>query len=182
MVASKSRKKSREKKTQVIDELQEAFSRSQVGILTDYRGLTAQEMSTLRRGLKESGVEYKVVKNTLARFAAERAGKEELLSLLEGPIAIAFGYDDITEPAKALTNYIDTSKASLDIKGGFLGDRLLTSADVKVLSKLPSREILIAQMLGGMQMPIVALVSYLTTPIRGFMGILQARIQQVEEK
>ena len=180
MVASKSRKKAREKKAQIIDWIQETLSKSSVGILTDYRGLSAQEMSILRRTLKESGVEYKVVKNTLARFAAERAGKEELISFLEGPVAIAFGYGEITEPAKALTNYIDTSKSSLSIKGGFLSDRLLTSADVKILSKLPSREILLAKMLGGMQMPIATLVNYLTTPIRGVMGVLQARIQQLE--
>jgi len=167
---------------QIIDRLQEAFSNSRIGILTDYRGISAQEMFTLRRGLRESGVEYKVVKNTLARFAAERAGKEELISLFEGPIAIAFGYGDITEPAKALADYIYTSKASLSIKGGFLSDRLLTAEDVKTLSTLPSREILVGKVLGGMQIPIVALVSYLTTPIRGIIGVLQARIQQMEVK
>ena len=180
MVASKSRKTSREKKTQIIDSLQEAFSSSLVGILTDYRGLSAQEMFALRRGLRVSGIEYKVVKNTLARFAAERAGKEDLAGFFEGPVAIAFGYDDITGPAKALADYITASKSDLSIKGGFLSDRILTVEDVKVLARLPSREILIAKMLGGMQMPIVTLVSYLTTPIRGVMGILQARIQQLE--
>lgn len=179
-MTAKSRKKAREKKTQIIDSLQEAFSNSRIGILTDYRGLSAQEMFALRRGLRESGIEYKVIKNTLARFAAERAGKEELISLFEGPVAIAFGYGDIIEPAKALASYIDTSKASLSIKGGFLVGRLLTAKDVKMLATLPSREILIAKMLGGMQMPLSALVSYLTTPIRGVIGILQARIQQLE--
>ena len=113
MVASKSRKKAREKKTQIIDWIQETLSKSSVGIMTDYRGLSAQEMFALRRTLKESGIEYKVVKNTLARFAAERAGKEELISFFDGPVAIAFGYGDIIEPAKALTNYIDASKSIL---------------------------------------------------------------------
>ena len=173
---------SREKKAQIIDRLQEVFSKCSVGILTDYRGLSTPEITILRRKLSESGVEYKVVKNTLARFAAERAGKEELISLFEGPIAIAFGYGDITQPAKALADYIYTSKASLSIKGGFLSDRLLTAEDVKTLSTLPSREILVGKVLGGMQIPIVALVSYLTTPIRGIIGVLQARIQQMEVK
>ena len=93
---------SREKKAQIIDSLQEVFSRCSIGVLTDYRGLSASEMTDLRRRLRESGIEYKVVKNTLARFAAQRAGKEELLSFFEGPVAIAFGYGDITEPAKIL--------------------------------------------------------------------------------
>ena len=171
---------SREKKAQIIDSLQEVFSQCNIGILTDYRGLSASEMNVLRRRLRESGIGYKVVKNTLARLAAERAGKDELVSFLEGPIAVALGYGDITEPAKVLTDYIRTSKASLSIKGGFLGDELLTLAEVDTLSTLPSREILLAKVLGGMQSPIVALVSCLTTPIQGIIGVLQARIQQLE--
>ena len=91
---------SREKKAQIIDWLQEAFSKCSIGILTDYRGLSAPEMASLRRRLRESAIEYKVVKNTLSRFAAERAGKDELIGLIEGPIAIAFSYGDITEPDK----------------------------------------------------------------------------------
>lgn len=171
---------SREKKAQIIDSLQEVFSKCNIGILTDYRGLSASEINALRRRLGESGISYKVVKNTLARFAAERAGKDELVSLFEGPVAIAFGYGDITEPARALTDYIRNSKASLTIKGGFLGDRLLTSEEVETLSTLPSREILLARILGAMQIPIVALVNYLTIPIKGIIGTLQARIQQLE--
>jgi len=171
---------SREKKAQTIDRLQDTFSKCSIGILTDYRGLSTPEITVLRRKLRESSVEYKVVKNTLARFAGERAGKNDLVSLFEGPIAIAFGYGDITEPAKILTDYIRTSQASLSIKGGFLGDRLLTSEDVVTLSTLPAREILLAKVLGGMQSPIVTLVGCLTTPLRGIMGALQARIKQLE--
>ncbi len=171
---------SREKKAQIIDRLQDTFSKCSVGILTDYRGLSTPEITILRRKLRESSVEYKVVKNTLARFAVERAGKDNLASFFEGPIAIAFGYGDISEPAKILTDYIRTSQASLSIRGGFLGDRLLTSEDVTTLSTLPSREILLAKVLGGMQSPIVTLVGCLTTPIRGITGVLQARIKQLE--
>jgi len=171
---------SREKKVQIIDSLQDTISKCNVGILTDYRGLSASEMNVLRRRLRESGITYRVVKNTLARFAVERAGREELVSFFEGPVAIAFGYGDITEPARALTDYIRTSKASLSIKGGFLSDRLLTSEEVKTLSTLPSREILLARVIGGMQVPIVALINYLTSPINGIIGVLQARIQQLE--
>jgi large subunit ribosomal protein L10 len=170
----------REKKAQTINRLQEVFSKCSVGILTDYRGLSVPEITILRRRLKESGIEYQVVKNTLARFAAERAGKDELASFFVGPVAVALGYSDITEPAKILADYIGTSKTSLGIKGGFLGDSLLTVEDVMTLSTLPSREILLAKVVGGMQMPISALLGCLTSPIRGFIGILQARIQQLE--
>jgi len=173
---------SKEKKTLIIDSLQEVFSKCSIGILTDYRGLSAPEMTDLRHRLRESGIGYRVVKNTLARFAAERAGKDELVSSFDGPVAIAFGYGNITEPARALADYIRTSKASLSIRGGFLGDTMLTSEEVMTLATLPSREILLARMLAGMQSPVLALVSYLTTPLTGFLGVLQARIKQLEGK
>ena len=171
---------SRQKKAQIIDKLQEAFSKCSVGILTNYRGLSTPEVTILRRRLRESGVEYKVVKNTLARFAAQRAGRDDLVSSFEGPVAIAFGYGDITEPAKILADYIRTSKASLSIEGGFLSDRLLTEGDVMTLSALPSRELLLARVVGRMQSPISALAGCLVTPVRRIMGVLQARIQQLE--
>ncbi len=170
----------REKKAQLINSLQQVFSRCSIGVLTDYRGLSAAEMTDLRRRLRESGIEYRVVKNTLARFAAERAGKEELVSFFEGPVAIAFGYGDITELPRVLTNYIETSKVSMSIKGGFLPERLLTAEDITTLSALPSREILLARVVGGVQSPISALVSYLAAPVMGIIGALQSRIQQME--
>ena len=171
---------SREKKTQIVDQLQEVFSKCKIGVLTDYRGLTAAEMTDLRHKLREAGIEYKVVKNTLARFAAERAGRNDLVGLFEGPVAIAFGYGEIPEPAKALAGYISTAKSSLSIKGGFLDVGILTSDDVTTLSTLPSKEMLLAQVLAGMQSPIVSLVGSLISPIRGVMGVLQARIKQLE--
>ena len=170
----------KEQKAQIIDRLQQLFSKCSIGILTDYRGLSASEMTSLRRKLGESGIEYKVVKNTLARFAAERAGKDDLVSLFEGPVAMTFGYGDITEPARTLADYIRTEKASLSIKGGFFGDRILTSEEVMTLSTLPSREVLLAKILGGMQAPVLTLLSCLTTPVTGFMRVLQTRIQQLE--
>ena len=171
---------SREKKAQIIDRLQEAFSKCSISILTDYRGLATSEMTDLRRRLQKSNTEYKVVKNTLARFAAARAGKDDLVNSLEGPIAIAFGYGNVTEPAKVLVDYIRYSKASLSIKAGVLGDRLLTPDEVTTLSTLPSREILLARILGQMKSPVSALLGCLTTPMRGFIGVLQARIRQLE--
>jgi large subunit ribosomal protein L10 len=170
----------KEKKAQIIDSLQEVISRCSVGVLTDYRGLTAAEMNKLRRKLREANVEYRVVKNTLARFAAERAGKGELVGFFEGPVAIAFGYGDITEPPKALAAYIEESKVEMRVRGGFLPDRMLTPQEVETLSKLPSREILLARVVGGIQSPIVALVSRLSAPMTGLAVVLQARIKQLE--
>ncbi len=171
---------SREKKTQIIGELEKLVSECSIGILTDYRGLSAQEMTSLRRTLRGSGVDYRVVKNTLARFAAQRAGREELGGLFDGPVAIAFGYGNVIEPARLLADYIRTSKTSLTIRGGFLSDTLLTSEEVMTISALPPRDVLLARVVGGIQSPISALVSRLTSPIQGMIGVLQARIKQVE--
>ena len=172
---------SREKKAQIIDQLQEDFTKCSVCILTDYRGMSTAEITRLRRKLGESRIEYRVVKNTLARFAAERADKTDLLTFFEGPVAITFGYgDDITEPAKILTDYITTEKVSLSIKGGFSVDRAFTTEDVIALSRLPAKEVLLARIMGGMQAPIYGLVNCLASPVRGFMTVLQARIQQLE--
>jgi len=171
---------SREKKAQIIDRLQEIFSKCNIAILTDYRGLATPEITDLRRRLQKSGSEYKVVKNTLARSAAERAGRDDLVSSFEGPIAIAFGYGNIIVPAKVLADYIRDSKADLSIKGGFLSDRLLTSEEVMTLSTLPSREVLLARVLGQMKSPVSALLGCLTNPIRGIIGVLQSRIKQLE--
>jgi large subunit ribosomal protein L10 len=170
----------REQKAQLIDGLQEIFSKSSVGVFTDYRGLTAAEMTELRRQFREAGVEYRVVKNTLARFAAERAGKDELVAFFEGPVAIAFGYGDITEPARALAAYIEDANVEMTIKGGFLPDRMLSAAEVETLSKLPSKEILLARVVGGIKSPLAALVGRLSAPMTGLVGVLQSRIKQLE--
>ena len=169
-----------EKKARVIDNLEQVFSRCSVGILTDYRGLSTVEMTGLRRRLRGLGIDYKVVKNTLARIAAQRAGRAELAGSFDGPLAIVFGYGNISEPARALADYIKTTKSAMSIRGGFLPGRLLTSDDVITLSTLPSMEVLIGRVLAGMQKPIVALVSYLNSPMQGMVGVLQARIKQLE--
>ncbi len=171
---------SKEKKALTIDSLQEMMTKCSAGILTDYRGLSGPDITALRRQLRERDIGYRVVKNTLARLAAERAGKGGLVNLFLGPVAIAFGYEDITGPARALSDYLRSAKASLTIKGGFVGDRVLTAAEVATLATLPSKEVLLARVMGGLQAPMVALVSCLTAPMRGMVGILQARIEQLE--
>lgn len=170
----------REEKVQTVDELSQLIAECSIGILTDYRGLSTAEITDLRRNLRSSEVKYRVVKNTLARFAAEKAGKGELVSYLEGPVAIAFGYGDIVAPARVLADYIKTQKSMLTIKGGFAGDRVFTPADIENLASLPSREILLAKVMAGIQSPIYRLVNSLSGPMRGLVGVLQARAKQLE--
>jgi large subunit ribosomal protein L10 len=169
-----------EKKAKTIEELRESLAKSSIIILTDYRGLTTPELTSLRRKLREASTEFKVVKNTLARLAATKAGKEMLVKSLVGPIAIAFGQGDIIASAKALTGYISDTKGNLAIKGGFLGTRLITAEEVITLATLPSREVLVARALGQMKSPLARLLGSLTAPMRGVIGVLQSRIKQLE--
>ena len=170
----------REEKAQLVDELSQLLAECSVGILTDYRGLTTAEITDLRRRLRSSEIKYRVVKNTLARFAAEKAGKKELVGYFEGPVAIAFGYGDIVAPAKVLADYIRTEKTTLAIKGGFAGDSIFTTADIENLASIPSTEVLLGKILAGLQSPVYRLVNSLSSPMRGLVGVLQARAQQLE--
>ena len=172
----------KEEKSKVIDELEEEFGKCNVGILIDYRGLATPEMNTLRRKLQASGSKYRVVKNTLARFAAEKTGKTDVVGALKGPMAIAFGYGDASGTAKIVTEYIRDTKVTMTVTGGFLRNRLMTAGDVATLATLPSREVLISRVLGQMNAPITTLASALASPIRGFVTILNGRIKQMEGK
>jgi large subunit ribosomal protein L10 len=169
-----------EKKSKIIDSLEVIFAKSKVGVMTDYRGLKTFEVVALRRKLRENGIDFKVVKNTLARIAAKKAGKDKISSGLEGPMAIVFGYDDLSKPAKLVTEYIVAAKLNLTIKGGFMENQFLSVQDVKFLATLPSREVLLGKVMGSIQSPIYALANQLNAPLRGFMYVLQSRIKQLE--
>ncbi len=172
---------SRDKKEKIIDSLEGVISNCSIGVLTDYRGLTVSEITTLRRRIQEAGGEYRVVKNTLARLAVVKADREELADSFEGPVAIAFGYSDITEIARIITGYIRETKLSLSIKGGFTEDRVLSPADITTLSTIPSREVLLSRLLGQMNSPITSLVNVLSSPVRGLTQVLQSQINKMEE-
>jgi len=171
-----------EKKIQKVKELQDTLEKSNIGIFTDYRGITTAELNNLRRKLREAKVEYKVVKNTLAVKAAESAGMAYAAEGFKGPMAVAFGYGELNEAAKALTDYIKSAKSAMIIKGGFMADRMLTPKEIDRLAKLPSKEILISQVMAGIQSPISGLVNVLAAPMRGLAQVLQGRMKQLEGK
>jgi large subunit ribosomal protein L10 len=170
------------KKVQIVEELQGNFTRCNIGIMTDYRGLTTAELNDLRHKLREAKVEYKVVKNTLALIASGNAGLEHIADSFKGPMAVAFGYGEMADAAKVLTEYIRSNKSIMTVKGGFLADRVLTADDVETLARLPSKAVLISQVMAGIQSPISGLVNVLAAPVRGLMQVLQGRIQQMEGK
>jgi large subunit ribosomal protein L10 len=169
-----------EKKEKIVAGLQGIFAKAKVGVMTDYRGLTTAELNELRRKLRDAGVEYHVVKNSLAQLAARNAGLEQVAAAIKDPTALAFGYGEAQEVARVLTDFIRTTKSIMKIKGGFLPGRVLSTAEVETLARLPSREVLIAQVMAGLQSPLYRLVNVLSGPMRGMMNVLQARIKQLE--
>lgn len=163
----------RPEKVAVVEELAGKLQESAAAILTDYRGLNVKSMTELRAKLREAGVEYKVVKNTLTRLAAEKANVSGLDELLTGPTAIAFNKDDPVAPAKILTEFAKSNNA-LEIKGGILNGAVISVDEVKQLADLPSREELLATVLMRMQGPIYGLVYVLQGTLRSLVYALDA--------
>lgn len=170
----------RPEKVAVVKEIQDRISQSQGAVLTDYRGLDAGQMTALRKELRDAGVEFKVLKNTLTILAAQELDMDDLIPLLNGPTAIAFGYDDPVAPAKILSEFAKTNKV-LEIKGGILEGKVLDPEGVSSLADLPSREVLLSMVLRGMQAPIAGMVNVLQGNIRNLVYALEAVRKQKEE-
>jgi large subunit ribosomal protein L10 len=171
-----------EKKVKAVAELQEVFTKANIGVLTDYRGLKTPELNELRRKLRDAKVDYKVVKNSLAEIAAQNAGLTHLAGSFKEPMAVAFGYGDPSAAMKAIADHVRVAKITLNIKAGWLSDRMLTAKELDTLAKLPSREVLLAMVFGSMKSPISGLVNVLAGPVRGLAQVLQGRINQLEAK
>ena len=156
-----------------VAEIQEKIEKSQSVMFLDYRGLNVAEVTELRNKMRAAGVEYKVIKNTMIRRAAEKAGIEGLDDVLEGPTAVAFGYADPVAPAKILVDFIEDTKKT-NLKGGVLAGKAMTEAEIKNLASLPSKEELIAKMLGSLNSPITGIVMALSGIPRNLVYALNA--------
>ena len=170
----------KEQKAEQVELLSEKLKKAKVAVLTDYRGLTVSQIQELRGKLRSGDVEYRVVKNTLARRAAEAAGVPALQSELEGPVAIAFGYDDLSLPSKLINEFVRSTRLKLDVKGGLVEGRVFSPEQVKQLADLPSRETLIAQLMGTLQSPVAQLVGIMQTPVQQLIGVLNAYKDKLE--
>ena len=170
----------KEQKAEQVELLTEKLKKARVAVLTDYRGLTVSQMQELRGGFRTGDVEYRVVKNTLVRRAAEAAGVPALQSELEGPLAIAFGYEDLSLPAKLINEFVRATRLKLDIKGGLVEGRVFSPDQVRQLADLPSRETLIAHLMGTMQAPVSQMVGIMQTPLQQLMGVLNAYKTKME--
>lgn len=170
----------RPSKVAAVAEIKDKLGRAQGAVITDYRGLNVAQVTELRQKLRDAGVEYKVLKNTLTIRAAEESGLDSIVPLLVGPTAIAFGYDDPVAPAKVISEFAKAHK-HLEVKGGLLEGQMLDIDGVKALADLPSREVLLGQVARGMQAPIAGLVNVLQGSIRNVVYALDAVRKQKEE-
>jgi Ribosomal protein L10 len=142
-----------QEKQQVVDEITSKLRESAATVITDYRGLNVAQVTELRRKLREAGIEFKVLKNTLIRRATANAELTELDSVLTGPTAVAFGKDDVVAPAKILSQFAKENEA-LKIKGGVVEGRVVGFDEIKALADLPSREGLLSMLLSVLQAPV----------------------------
>jgi large subunit ribosomal protein L10 len=173
----------KEDKERVVTELTEKLRSSDTMIVADYRGLTMPQIDALRGQLIEKGARFSVVKNTLTRRAAEAAGADQLLALLEGPSAIAFveAEGDPVAVAKALADSARDTKV-LEIKGGVMQGRVITGSDVEELAKLPPVDVLRGQVVGAILAPLNAIAGLINAPLQNLYGLIDARIEQLENQ
>ena len=141
--------KNLEIKKGVVADIRQKFEKAQTAVLVDYRGLNVAEDTELRNQLRKAGVEYAVLKNTMINLAIEGMGLDEMKSHLEGPTAVAFGYEDAIAPAKVLSEFVKAKK-KMTIKCGMCDGAYLDEAGVQALANTPSREVLIAKIMGSM--------------------------------
>jgi large subunit ribosomal protein L10 len=170
----------RETKEQVVDELTQRLRAAETLLVADYRGLTMPQIDELRTRLLESGARFTVVKNTLTRRAAEAAGADALLALLDGPSAIAFleTDGDMVAAAKALADSARETNV-LEIRGGVMQGRAMSAAEVESLAKLPPEDVLRGQVLGAIVAPLTSLAGLLNAPLQNLVGLIDARIDQL---
>ena len=162
-------------KLATINDLAAELGKIQGAIVTDYRGLTVEQITRLRKQLRPVGGQYQVVKNTLLKIAMARQELPDLGTVLEGPTAVLFAEGDPVEATKILTKFVkDLRKDIPQIKGGFLGKRLMTVADVENLATLPTREVILGNLVGTLQSPIANVVGTLGAVLSNLVGTIEA--------
>lgn len=168
-----------EEKKKIVEDLKEKFATTKVVIVTDYKGLNVSQMTELRRNLSEANVEFQVVKNTLLTRASKDTDAELLVDVFKGPSGIALSFDDPVAPAKVLTQFAKDNQ-KLEIKAGVMNGKMMDLDAIMALSKLPSREELLAQVLATMNAVPTGLVRALSDVPRRMVNALNAIKDQKE--
>ena len=151
-------------------------------VSTDYTGLSVQSMTELRRSLRGNGVGFRVVKNTLTHLAADAAGKPGMKEIVQGPTGIAFSFDDPVAPAKAIREFVRSTRSPLTIRGGLLDEQVLTAAEVDRLADVPSKDELVSRLMGQLLAPITSLAYVLDAPVASLARVLQRKIDTAADQ
>lgn len=170
-----------EEKKQIVGELSEKLKAAHTGVIVDYRGITVDADTKLRKQLRESGSTYKVVKNTLLSLALKEAGIDGLDPVLEGTTAIAFNAEDYVAPAKILNDCAEKGK-TLKIKAGFVDGKAASADEIKTLATLPPKEVLLSQVVRGLNGPITGFVTVLNGTLKGLVVALNAIAEQKQQQ
>ena len=165
-----------------VEELKEQLERSTITFSADYTRTTVNQMTELRRAMRAGGIDFTVVKNTLMYLAADQAGKPQVKEIVQGPSAVAFGYDDPAAAAKTIADYARANANTFSVRGAVMGDGAALGPDgVTRLATLPPRPQMLAILLAQMQAPMSRLVGALNGPVQNLDNVLRARMQQLEE-
>ncbi|MCD1146565.1 50S ribosomal protein L10 [Peptoniphilus sp. KCTC 25270] len=165
----------------LVDEIKEKIENAHSIVLVNYRGLTVEAVTELRKQLRENGVDYRVYKNTMMRRAFNDLSFEGLDEYLVGPSAIAFGMEDAVAPAKIISEFAKDNEA-IEIKAGVVDGKVIDVAGIEALAKLPPREVLIAQVLGGLNSPIQGFANVLQGNLRGLATVMNAIKEKKEQE
>ena len=171
----------RPEKQAIVAELKQKFTDAKGAVITDYKGLTVAQDTKLRRKMREGGVEYRVIKNTMARLAADELAIDGMSAVLEGTTAIAFSYTDPVAPAKLISEFVKDVK-TYKVKGGLVEGKFINVDGVKSLASLPSREVLLATVCGTLQAPIAGFVRALQGNLSNLVYALEAVRAQKENQ
>jgi len=171
------------KNIEAVKEIEEKFRKSKGMYFVDFHGINVEQVNSLRKELKASNIEYKVLKNTLLRIAADNVGLGDVKQFFTGPTAVAFAYDDPTLPARVLTEFIKKNKIEhIKIKGCLFEDKVFSAEEVESIAKLPTREELLAKFLATIQSPLANLISTLSAPMTQLVMALKALGEKKKEQ
>jgi len=168
-----------QKKIDLVEQLKQNLERATITVSTDFRGLRVKEIEEMRRHLRRANVEVKVVKNRLLRLAADETGTPELMQIVNGPTALALGYEDPIAAAKAITEYARSAPPTFAIRGAFMDGQAISPDDLRDLVSLPPRPVMLARLAGNIQAPLAAFVGLLDSPLRELASLLQSALSEL---
>ena len=168
-----------QRKIDLVEELKQIIERASITVGADFRGLRVQDMNQMRRNLRASSVEVRVIKNRLLRLAADQAGIPDLMQIIEGPTALVLSYGDPAEAAKAIIEYARLAPSTFTIRGAFMDGHVVSTDDLKALVLLPPRPVMLAQLAGQLQSPLATFAGLLKSPIQELSSLLQSALSEL---